>query len=446
MTRAIIAALKRRRMVVQSYKLGPDYIDSGYHAASTGRACVNLDSFLLAPLGEESAGGESLKSEFLDASRGADVLVVESVGGVFDDWYHDGTSPAQIAQALGIPILLVVDGFAACQTLGLTINAILDYHPTVAFAGVVATKVSSQAHYDRIIETVREDHRTQLRGFLPGSPDLYVSERHLGLVTSAETDSASLTLSERIATLLEGNVDLDAILESAASFPRASRAVPARPQSATCCIAIARDKAFSFYYDYNLRRLEDLGAKLLFFSPLTDNAIPDEADAAYLGGGFPEVFAPELAGNHAMLRSIRARVEAGLPVYAECGGLVYLASEIEDPATHQFHRGVGVFPFQAKFADTLSLSYVVVELTSDNTFGSKGHEYKGHVFHRTDVSGDEAPYRCAQVRERICGGTVSHGYRYKNVYASYVHAHFRSAGELAAHIVEAATSARRTHT
>jgi cobyrinic acid a,c-diamide synthase len=441
-TRGIIASLRRRGLAIQSYKLGPDYIDAGHHSALTGRPCVNLDAFLLTAPGQEANFREALIDEFHGASHGADVLVVESAGGVFDDWHHDGTSPAGIARALDIPVLLVVDGFASCQTLGLTINALLDHDARLRIVGVVVTKLSSPEHYDRIVETVDSRHKQLLLGFIPGTRELFIEERHLGLLTSAEVSASGNSAETFIAQLFEQRLALDTLLATTVEVqpPRERGRSPAK----TCCIAIARDKAFSFYYDYNLRRLGALGADIRTFSPLGDDTIPDDVDAIYLGGGFPEIYAEDLAKNSTLMRSLRNKVEHGLPLYAECGGLIYLANRVQVPATGELHAGVGVFPFDALFSSLLRLSYTVSTITSSCVVGDPGWEFKGHVFHRTVLSDSSTREMCAEIRGigDSCEAAPTYAYRHRNVFASYVHAHFRSAEQIAARFVAAATCYR----
>ena len=336
-------------------------------------------------------------------------------------------------------MLLVVDGFSSCQTLGLTINALVDHDAMLRIAGVVVTKVSSPEHYARIIETVDPRHKRLLLGFIPGARELFVQERHLGLLTSAEMPASGDRSEVFIAQLFEQHLALDALL--AATIEVHPPPEGEHSSAKTCCIAVARDKAFSFYDDYNLRRLGLLGAEIRPFSPLGDDEIPDDVDAIYLGCGFPEIYAEDLAKNATLMRSLRNRVEDGLPVYAECGGLMYLASSVQDPATGKLHAAAGVFPFNVLFSSFLHLSYTVSTITSSCVAGDPGYEFKGHVFHRTALSDHSTREACAEIRKIADSHDVAptYAYRHRNVFASYVHAHFRSAAQLAARFVAAAT-------
>lgn len=440
-TRGIIACLKRRGLSVQSYKLGPDYIDAGHHAALTGRPCINLDPFLLTPAGEESSFASVLLEELGEAASGADALIVEAVGGLFDDWARDGTSPAGIAKALGVPVLLVADGSASCQTLGLTINALLGHDLHLRAAGVVVTKVNSPEHYARIVETVLPKYRELLLGFIPARRELYIEERHLGLTTSAEIGERPRD-QRAWADVFEANLDLSKILSLRSTIVQgASR--PASPHQ-TCCIGVAYDRAFSFYYDYNLRCLERLGAELRYLSPLADSEIPKDLDALYLGGGFPEIHAEGLSANTPFLLGLRSKIEAGLPVYAECGGLIYLARRIQHPSTLQLHDAVGVFPCDALFSSCLRLAYTWSTAVTPCLVARPGGRFKGHVFHRTRLSAPMSESACVEIRSTGDSKAASptYGYCYKNVYASYAHAHFRSADQVASRFVAAATAHR----
>jgi cobyrinic acid a,c-diamide synthase len=438
----IIGALRRRGMRVRSYKLGPDFIDSGHLARVSDQPCINLDDFLLTPVeAQGTAKGDVLEEEFRRKSGTADALVVEAVGGLFDDWSGDGTSAANIAKRLGLPVILVMPGFASCQTVGIMTNALLTHDPDLTIAGVVYSMVTNDAHLDAILRGVERQHRPRILGYTPYSRDAYLPERHLGLPTVAETPGIDQT-AERWADAVERHVTMESLLQlTIPAMPDIGRSVMGRvvdvPSSAPACrVAVARDQAFSFYYAFNLEYLEELGAELVFFSPLSDARLPEDVDALFIGGGFPELHLPALAANEALRSEIRVRAHDGLPVYAECGGLMYLGKEIEDPLTGRWYPTAGLLPIRTRLSDRLHLNYVTARLQSDCLLGPRNGLVKGHVFHRAEVhlvGPTSRAYMASGVGDHL--GEEPEGFCYANTLASFVHVHFASIPSAAATFV-----------
>jgi cobyrinic acid a,c-diamide synthase len=387
----LIALLAEAGARVRAFKLGPDFIDSGRHALLAGSPCVNLDRFLCAPPGRDAEADDLLRRRFLSALDGHGAGIVEAVGGFLDDWYGTGESPADIARILGVPVLLVCDGRASCQTAGVEAAALIAAASDrgARVIGVVFPEVSSAEHLARIRAGAPSALGGRLLLMLPRAEALAVSERHLGLVTGAEAppDRAAFAAAAR------PHLPVGDIMRAAGAVPVPDAPSPGadrtgdRPRPDGFTLALARDEAFSFYYPDNLEALEDAGARIVEFSPLRDRALPD-ADLVMLGGGFPELYAERLSANAGMRESVRAAAGAGMPVYAECGGLMYLCSSLETPDGRSFPLA-GVYPFAARFGG-LVIGYAEAETAVDCLLGPAGTRARGHVFHRSALEGADA--------------------------------------------------------
>ncbi len=440
----LIALLAERGLRVRPYKLGPDYIDSGRHAALAGRPCLNLDTFLCVPPSRAAEADEVLRERFVAGLADADVAVIEAVGGLFDDWRGDGDSPAEIAKALGVPVLLVCDGRAACQTAGIAAGAVATADPALRIAGLCFPEVSGPAHLDRIVRGLPDSLQPLVDAglvfALPRSEALAVEERHLGLVTAAEGTLDRTAIAEAA----RPHLPLEALLDQSTRVIVSATGRDAVPNAAikTCRvrIAVARDEAFSFYYPDNLEALEDAGARLEYFSPVRDRAVPD-ADLLVFGGGFPELHGARLEANEAMTDGIRDAVARGVPVYAECGGFMYLCESFDEP-DGTTRRGVGAFPFEIGFG-ALVLSYADIELTRDCLLGKAGDRARAHVFHRSYIKSgkaDASAFKLAEPASRVGsdGGTPlpPEGFMRGSALGGWAHLHFASAPGMARHVVE----------
>lgn len=427
-TVALARALRARGLTVATFKCGPDYLDPTYHARAAGAACHNLDGWMM--------GKDAVRGTFARAAHGADVALVEGVMGVFDGASptSDAGSTAEIARWLEAPVLLVVDASGMARTIAALARGVADFDPGLRVAGVIAQRVGSRNHLDLLRKAL-----PSIVGGLPVESGLAFPERHLGLVAaSAVTDATMDAWGERAAAWLDLERVL-AIARSAPPLPAPPPPVgPARPPR--CRIAIAHDAAFHFYYEDNLRRLEAAGAELVRFSPIADPGLPP-CDGVYVGGGYPELFADVLSGNRTMCAALAGF--AG-PVYAECGGLMYLAQAIctRDGRRHPM---VGLLPGEAVMGDRLAaLGYVEVETQTRSMLGGAGVRFRGHQFRYSELREvpDEAP-RLYKVRRRRDGNTTTEGYLRGNVLGSYVHAHWASNPEIPGALVAACVEARR---
>lgn len=413
LTLGLIGALRRRGLSVQPFKVGPDFIDPRHHERASGRPPRNLDGWMLDP--------EVNRRRFAQATADVDVAVIEGVMGLFDgsEGGTDRGSTAEMAKMLGLDVVLVVDAGAMARSAAAVIHGFTTFDPELRVAGVVLNKVGGDVHADMIRDAVAGS--APILGALPHDPELAVPERHLGLHLPHETRGDYV---ERLATLVEEHIDLQALLARC----RTSRSpVPPEPRSAlpTVRIGVARDEAFCFYYADNLELLEDAGAELVPFSPIRDR-LPDRLDGLYLGGGYPELHAEELAANEDARSAIRALALAGAPVYAECGGLMYLAEalELESGA----HPMCGVLPFRTRMSAPLQIAYIDVT-TTGGLFGP-GRRARGHVFHQSEIVGEPEVERCFEL-ETTSGARAAEGYAAGNVLATYAHLHFASCPELA---------------
>jgi cobyrinic acid a,c-diamide synthase len=359
---------------------------------------------------------------FVRATTGVDVAVIEGVMGLYDgsEGKSDRGSTAEMAKLLQLPVVLVIDASAMARSAAALIHGYVSFDPELRVAGVILNNVGGEAHAHMIREAV--DGRIPIFGALPRSADLVIPERHLGLHLPHEAPQDYV---EQLASLIEEYVDVDQLLLNTRTDRR-----PVAPQPAATGplvrVGIARDEAFCFYYPDNLELLEQAGAELVEFSPIRD-PLPDDLDGLYIGGGYPELHAAKLADNVATREAIREFAAAGAPIYAECGGLMYLAQNLE--LGESKHPLCGILPFSTRMPAALKLAYVEIN-TTGGLFGPN-HTARGHLFHRSEISGDRGTLRCYQVRTSR-GDRAEEGYHFGNVLASYVHLHFASDPSLVA--------------
>lgn len=435
-TLGLMAALRRRGLAVQGFKIGPDFIDPAFHALATGRPSCTLDAWM--------CGRDAVRETVARHARDADVAVVEGMMGCFDgvDGTSEDGSTAQVAKWLGAPVVLVLDARAASRSVAAVAHGFETFDPDLDVAGVIVNNVGSAVHGRWVLDAIAQRCRAVGLGALARDPALGVPERHLGLVTAAEGPLTPERLGA-LAGAVEGSVDVSRVLALArepacAAPPRAAAPIAAGPSTAR--IGVARDLAFQFYYEENLARLRAAGAELVFWSPESAAEIP-EVDALYFGGGYPELRARSLSANASVRRSVRTFVEAGGVVYAECGGLMYLADALEDD-DGVVHEMAGVLPTTVRMRPRrLSLGYVAVTTTAASPLGPAGTAARGHEFHYSTL--DPVPstvariYRLADTR----GGARTEGYQVGSALLSYVHLHFASNPSIATALV--AAGARR---
>lgn len=429
---ALTAAFRKRGLRVQCFKCGPDYLDPTYHRLASGRTCHNLDSWMM--------GSQAVKTSFEHLSIETDLCLIEGVMGLFD-----GTSPrsdegstAQIAKLLEAPVLVVIDASGMARTFAALVQGLQDFDKELNVKGFVANRVGSRSHLDLL----RQASDAPVVGGFPKRPDLSLPERHLGLVTA---DAAIVTeeLLDQWAALCEEYFDLDQIFALAASAPAWNDAAAERTATTVptvCRIGIAQDEAFHFYYEDNLRLLREQGAELVPFSPLHDAALPEGLDALYIGGGYPEVYAAELAAAETMKDSIRRMAASGRPVYGECGGLMYLGSRLTRESGESYPM-LDLLPVSVQMHGKLqALGYTEVELQEKSVLGPAGTRFRGHQFRYSSLSEDseERAARFYRLRKRRGGAVESEGYACGSVLGSYVHAHWTSNPEIPKAFVQAA--------
>ncbi|HVR87420.1 MAG TPA: cobyrinate a,c-diamide synthase [Planctomycetota bacterium] len=387
----LMAAFARRGYSVQGFKVGPDYIDPSYHECATGRPSRNLDLWM--------CPAAAVRRTYARAA--ADVNVVEGMMGLFDGATDGGGSTAAVAKALAAPVLLVVDAQGLAQSVGALVHGYSTYDPSLAISGVIFNRVSGEGHY----EYLRRSVRVPSFGWVERDPAITLPERHLGLVPAEERRPDLARIGEVVAR----HVDLERILKRSKVRSPKRPGVPKLAARAT--IAIARDEAFTFYYQDNLDQLEAAGARVISFSPLRGE-LPD-ADALYLGGGFPELHHPKLH------RRLRQAVRAGMPVYAECGGLMYLV-------------GQGLLPGRIEMTDRLqNFGYKEARAARDTVIVKRGQRLRGHEFHHSRWIHPRIPAAWQLPRG-------PEGFAQGNIHASYVHLHFAGAPECAGRFVERA--------
>jgi cobyrinic acid a,c-diamide synthase len=424
LTLGLLAALRRRGLLVQPFKVGPDFIDPGHHSRAAGRVSRNLDGWMLSR--------EANEALFSRQASQVDVAVVEGVMGLFDGYngLSEAGSTAQVAKWLRLPVLLVVDARAMARSAAALVHGFATFDPELILAGVVFNHVGSAGHLAYLRQALAQLEGIKCWGGLPRNRELAIPERHLGLATAEDhpLDDGYLT---QLADLMEAHLDLDGLL---AALPRVplTREEPQPAAPATVRLGVARDAAFCFYYPENLELLARFGAELVPFSPLSDRELPADLHGLYLGGGYPELKASQLSANEAMRRAVREGAAAGLPIYAECGGLMYLAEEITDLQGER-HPMAGALPLQVRMLPRLkALGYREITLAAAGPLGPPGTRARGHEFHYSELTREPPGLkRLYLIAGRRGGEPAAEGYYCNQVLASYVHLHFGSNPEVA---------------
>lgn len=459
-TLGILAALRKKNYTVQPFKAGPDFIDTGLHRLVTGRTSRNLDLWM--------CGRDYVIECFHTHSADADVSVIEGVMGMYDG----NISTADLAAALDVPVVLVIDAYGMAESAGAVVKGFEEFRSGEAgkresnnsLTGVIFNRVASDRHYKRLKDSVRD---VPVLGYLPRDLDFNIPHRHLGLVVAEEGPIANEEI-EKLADAVLEYIDIDSIVqkqERKRAQKRESGEAGKKVSGEALKIAVAYDKAFCFYYEDNLDLLKQAGAEIATFSPLADSRVPEGADALYIGGGYPEIYAEQLSGNKSMLDSIHACALNGMPVYAECGGFMYLTQGIYDNE-NVFYPMAGVFPVKTKMTKARArLGYREAVMMENSILGRKGSTVRGHEFHYSEIvpkreSGKAG--KCESDKAVTCPlarfpasplysvkdgyGTYiyNEGCRVKNTFGSYIHIHFGSNEEIAHNFTSFVHSVRDT--
>ncbi|KAB2927452.1 MAG: cobyrinate a,c-diamide synthase [Leptonema illini] len=419
LTVGIMAALVRRGLTVAPFKCGPDFIDPTVHRLVVDRISDNLDLFMM--------GEDCCRRIFARSAGQVDVRVVEGVMGLFDG---GGASTAALAKALGLPVLLIVDARSAAESVAAVVKGFEVFDPAVRLCGVVLNQTGSERHVALIRDALADSCRTPYLGAFPRDRQFAMPERHLGLHMGEENPLSTAQL-DRLAAAIEEHIDMTALL-AASEWTQTSSQAPEKAAATAgrrLRLAIARDAAFCFYYQENLELLAAAGFDPVFFSPLTDTALPQGTAAVYIGGGYPELHAARLAANEPMKTVLRQWVADGGLLYCECGGLMYMAEELADTEGQVFPM-VGVFPLHMAMRPRFSrLGYRRVRLRRDCFLGRESDELFGHEFHYSEPAGSPPELECLYTLE----DGRQEGYARGNAIGSYVHLHFGRAGGNADH-------------
>lgn len=447
----LMAALAGRGLTVSPHKVGPDYIDPGYHALATGRAGRNLDAYLCGP--------ELVGPLFAHGARGCDIAVVEGVMGLYDGAAGEGelASTAHVAKLLRAPVVLVVDASSQSRSVAALVHGFVSWDPQVRVGGVILNKVASDRH-ETLLREALDSVGVPVLGVLRRAPQVDTPARHLGLVPVAERRAEAVTAVAAMAAQVADGCDLDALLalaRTAGALPdtawdpaealatasanglendRLESDGPANdgPEDtgrgrAAPVIAVAGGEAFTFSYAEHTELLAAAGAEVVTFDPLRDERLPDGTSGLVIGGGFPEVYAAGLSANEPLRKAVAELAFAGAPVAAECAGLLYLCRELDGKPM------CGVLDASARMSERLTLGYRDAVAVSDSSLAVAGTRMRGHEFHRTvaEPGAGQAPAWGVRGPERRVEGFVQQG-----VHASYLHTHWASAPGVARRFVE----------
>ncbi|MFQ5612918.1 MAG: cobyrinate a,c-diamide synthase [Anaerolineae bacterium] len=430
----LCAAFRERELRVQPFKRGPDYIDPSWLAAAAGRPCRNLDLFMM--------DAESILDIFQQGRSGAQLSIIEGAMGLYDGLDLAGsTSTARLARLLAAPVVLVVNTTRISRSVAALVQGFQNFEPETNLVGVILNRVARPRHETKLRAALEHYCHIKVVGALPADPALTIPQRHLGLVPRPEHPETGAVIAAA-RRLVEAHVDLEGVLALARAAPALP---PCRPASLavtqTARIGVAVDRAFSFYYPANLEALETAGAQLCPFDTLAEPNLPD-VDALYLGGGFPEVFLEALEANHRLRNAIREAIEEGMPVYAECGGLMYLARSIAWNGRRA--EMVAALPCDIELtARPRAHGYVTLRVEKDNAWFRSGTEFRGHEFHHSQIT-NLGDVRLAYAISRGHGVDGERdGILYKNVLAAYTHLHALGAPGWAERLVEMARGYRQ---
>ena len=466
-TLGLMLALRKMGLKVQPFKAGPDYLDPMQHSAVCARISRNLDSWLMPP--------GAILELFTRNATGADISVIEGVMGLYDGFRDtEYGSTGYLAKILKAPVILILNAASFSRSAAAIVLGCKEFDKKVNLAGVILNNIGSPNHYYFTKSAIEKKTRIPVLGFLPKDAGIKLPERHLGLVP-AEEKKPDTGLYAKLRALVEKNIDLlrlikisrqapklpifsnlDSVEKASCRHcePRRGEAIHSRDcfvaplrgaprnDKMEVTIAIARDKAFNFYYQDNLDILKRLGARLVEFSPLKDKSLPAGIDGMYIGGGYPELFAAGLFANRRMRKDVLRYAAEGLPIYAECGGLMYLVKRIVDFKGKSFPM-CGVFNCSVVMANKLqALGYIEIEVRKDNILSRKGDKIRAHTFHWSYLKNAAGKESFAYAVSKNKDKKYSDGLMRDNVLASYAHLHFASSLNLARNFINSCVEYR----
>ncbi len=428
MTIGLMAALKKKGFTVQGFKCGPDYIDPSYHTAVTGRISRNLDSWMLTR--------EMIKEIVNRASKGADISIIEGVMGFYDgeNPKNNTGSTAEISIITQSPVILIVNCYGMARSAAAVVKGFQVFSKEANIAGVIANNVGGEGHFKIVKTAIEQECGIPVLGYLRTGKEITLPERHLGLIPSVERGDLDGYFDQLGDTILE-TIDIDLLITLSEAPPLEINAPKFREKrQERVRIALAKDAAFNFYYQENLDLLESYGAKLVEFSPLNGETLPENVDGLYIGGGFPEEFAKELSQQYDVKRSIHKAIENGLPTFAECGGFMFL-TEMLETTDHKQYEMTGNIPGSVKMQTSLAaLGYREIKgkagnFLLDDTMSARGHEFHYSTYHPT-----QKIQQAYEVKGMNAG--QQEGYRKGNLVAGYTHFHFGSCPQIAENWIE----------
>lgn len=441
-TLALLSFLVKKNYSLQSFKIGPDYIDPMFHEAITHRPCRNLDPIITSET--------YLKYCYQQNCQNVDYAIIEGVMGLYDGVSFQNIpnygSTAHIAKILDLPVLLVID----CSKLSGSVAAIatgyINLDPKVKIIGVVLNKVASNRHLE-LLKLALKPLELTIFGVLYRHQEIKIPDRHLGLIPSEEIPQLRLIF-DQLANLAQENFDWEQLLPYLQTNKNQHQvpnliANKTKFKNKSIRIAVAKDKAFNFYYQDNFDILENLGAEIIFWSPLKDSKLPENTQGLYFGGGFPEIFALELSKNQKALNSVRKLILAGIPTYAECGGLMYLSESIQD-FQGNISQMLGIIPTKTVMTQKLTLGYRQVITLQNNCFTNQHQILWGHEFHRSQIS--KFPDKpLLEIKSLYSQESSSYqGWKHHQIFASYLHFHFGNCIDQIIHFLETCYHTKNT--
>ncbi|MCX2182978.1 cobyrinate a,c-diamide synthase [Streptomyces sp. SKN60] len=424
----LMAAFAGRGLAVSPHKVGPDYIDPGYHALATGRPGRNLDAFM--------CGTDRIAPLFLHGARGCDLAVVEGVMGLYDGAAGQGelASTAQVAKLLKAPVVLVVDASSQSRSVAALVHGFASWDPEVRLGGVILNKVATDRH-EALLREALEESGVPVLGVLRRAPAVETPSRHLGLVPVAERQAAAVEAVAAQAEQVRAGCDLEGLLALARSAPalrdepwsaEGSTEMAGPAQGGRPVVAVAGGAAFTFSYAEHTELLTAAGAEVVTFDPLRDESLPEGTRGLVIGGGFPEVYGEELSANAKLRAAVAELAASGSPIAAECAGLLYLARSLDGRPM------CGVLDADARMSPRLTLGYRDAVAVGDSVLAAAGTRMRGHEFHRTVIepgAGEQPAWGLRQPEMRV------EGFVRGGVHASYVHTHWAGAPQAAARFV-----------